>query len=82
MSFYAVITDADLYDEDNVRLVNSASDIESVEATRTYDPYADYPMLHKTGFSITPIEPIVLSSTMNNQEVAAHVCRFDRHAGH
>jgi hypothetical protein len=77
MTIYAVVIDDDLNFARAIRLVSSGPDPRSLEGTQSYDPYGAYSKLYKSSFNIAEIEPINLVSTINGQQVPAHICRLD-----
>lgn len=77
MSFYAVVIDDDFTYAPMVRLIKTGPSPASLLATKCFEPYGTYSKCDKLAFAITQRECLVLTSTINNQPVPAHVCQFD-----
>lgn len=73
MSFYAVVIDDDYQYAPMVRLIRVGPAPGPLLATKWFDPYLSYSRCDKVGFAIAQGAPVVLTSTINNQAVPAHV---------
>lgn len=76
MSFYAVVIDDDFQYAPMVRLIRVAPAPGPLQATQWFDPYLSYSRCDKVGFAIAQGAPLVLTSTINDQAVPAHVCQI------
>jgi hypothetical protein len=76
MSFYAVVIDDDFQYAPMVRLIRVGPAPGPLLATKWFEPYSPYSKCDKVGFAITQGAPLILTSTINNQPVPAHVCQL------
>jgi hypothetical protein len=77
MAFFSVILDDEFNHDNFVRLISSRNDDDRFETQIAYDPYGGYSKILKNSFRITQLHARSVKSTINQNEVPAHICKVE-----